>query len=186
MENEKDYFSVARVAEITGKTIQGIYKRIRNKEDKIQPYVKEDEEGNYIIHKEALKVIYKIDYENIEAADTKQSKEKFSESSVEFSNKFAKPKEEENNKAIELLLREQIDLLKLQLEEQKEIAKGKDKLIFELNERLAESQRMVDQQQRLSLVDKQLMLEEKTGTHKQSVFGRFIKLFKKSEDTEQQ
>ena len=33
MENEKDYFSVARVAEITGKTIQGIYKRIRKNEN---------------------------------------------------------------------------------------------------------------------------------------------------------
>lgn len=186
MENEKEYFYVAEVAEITGRTIQGIYKRIRDKEDKIQPFVKEDEEGTYVIHKEALKVIYKIDYENIEAADTKQSQEEFSNNSVQFSNKFTKTKEEENNTTIELLLREQIDLLKQQLEEQKEINKGKDKLIFELNERLAESQRMVDQQQRLSLVDKQLMLEEKTGTHKQGVISRFINLFKKNEDTEEQ
>ena len=32
------------------------------------------------------------------------------------------------------------------------------KLIFELNERLAESQKMIDQQQRLSIADKQHIL----------------------------
>ena len=67
---------------------------------------------------------------------------------------------------------------------QNEEIQQKNKVIADLNERLADSQRMLDQQQRLSLADKQqiLMLEEKARS-KRGIISKFINLFKSEEAT---
>ena len=170
MEGEKEYISVADVSNITGKTIQSIYKRIRNSEDKIQEFVKKDNAGNFIIDTEALKVIYNIDKEN---DNTKLNYKRVSESSVKFSNK-KEEKQQENQVISEL--REQISLLKQQIETQKEAETIKDKLIFELNERLKENQVIIEQQQKLALTDKQhiAFLEEQYNKRKKPFLLRLF------------
>lgn len=170
MEEEKEYISVADVSKITGRTIQSIYKRIRNENDKIQQFVKKDNEGNFIINIEALKVIYNIDNDN---NTTKLNYEKVSKRLVEFSNK-KEEKQQENQIIIEL--REQISFLKQQIETQKEADATKDKLIFELNQRLKENQVIIEQQQKLALTDKQhiAFLEEQYNKRKKNFILRLF------------
>ena len=153
MEEEKKYITVSDLSNITGKTIQSIYKRIKNKDDKIQQFTKKDNNGNFIINTKVLSEIYNIN------DDTKLNLDKFSKSSVKFNNK-KEDKYQENQVIIEL--REQIKLLKQQIETHKESETTKDKLIFELNERLKENQIIIEQQQKLTLTDKQhiVFLEE--------------------------
>lgn len=173
--------SVQELSNKTGKSIQSIYKRIKNKNDTIQGFLKKDNEGNIIepvkIFSSVIDVIYNKN-NNATKLNTKPS-------SVQFS---LEGKKEENKqeqigyiKAIEVL-QEQLRVLQNELQAEREDKQQKDKLIFELNERLAESQRNLDQQQRLSIADKKkiLMLEEKSS---KPLHQRFLDIFRKENRT---
>lgn len=176
-EKEIEFISVADVSKITGRTIQSIYKRIRNNSDKIQEFVKKDNAGNFIIDTRALTEIYNIDNNN---NATELNYKKVSERLVEFSNK-QEQKKKDNEIIIEL--REQINLLKQQIDMQKEAEATKDKIIFELNERLKENQVIIEQQQKLALTDKQhiAFLEEQQNKRKKNFFLRLLSGRKEAE-----
>lgn len=170
---EKQELSVQELSNRTGRTIQSIYKRIRNPNDLLQGFLKRDSNGNVVepvrIYENAIDIIYN------KGKTTTNLNPKPQLSSAEET----KEKKEEQNaysKAIEVL-QEQLNLLQEELKVERADKEKKDKLIFELNERLAESQRMIDQQQKLSLADKQqiLLLEEKT----KPVHKRLFDIFKR-------
>ena len=166
---EKEYFSVTEISEMTGKSIQSIYKRIRNNKDLIQPFVEKDNNGNFIIKKDVLSKVYGINNKNI------CNDKKFS-GLVEFSNNNTEEETEQQESIVINELREQINLLKEQVETQKDINSTKDKLIFELNERLKENQIIIEQQQKLTLTDKQhiAFLEEQYNKRKKPFLLRLF------------
>ena len=149
--------SVQELSDRTGRTIQSIYKRIKNKNDVIQSFLKKDSEGNIIeplrIFESAIDVIY-----NKSATASKLNSKP---SLVQF-----RETEEQTAyvKAIDAL-QEELRALQEQLRAEREDKQKKDDLIFQLNERLAESQRNLDQQQRLQLLDRQKIqqLEERNA-----------------------
>lgn len=155
---EENELSVQELSNKTGKSIQSIYKRIKNENDVIQGFLKRDNEGNILepvrIFESVIDVIY-----NKGATATKLNTKP---SLVEFRQKEEKEesKQEQNayTKAIEVL-QDQINLLKEELEVEREEKKQKDIFISQLNDRLAESQRNLDQQQQLQLLDKKRIRE---------------------------
>ena len=150
----EEYLSIQEFAQLAGVTPQSIYKRIRksnNRKSKISKSfygISEEETTN----KPSLKV------DKPKEEEKQQKQEKIKETQI---------KETADQKVIEIL-REQIEILRKDNE-------GKDKQIAELHERLAESQKMIDQQQKLSMADKQqiLLLEEQTRTNKEKSRGLF-------------
>lgn len=175
--------SVQELSNRTGKSIQSIYKRIKNKNDIIQSFLKRDSEGNILepvkIFESAIDVIY-----NKGATSPKLNTKP---SLVEFRQEEEKTesKQEQNayTKAIEVL-NEQLKVLQNELQAEREDKQQKDKLIFELNERLAESQRNLDQQQQLQLLDKQRIkqLEERNT---KPLYLRLLDKFTKKGEQEQ-
>ena len=95
-------------------------------------------------------------------------------------NKIQIVKELHRDKAIEVL-NDQLKLLQNELQAEREDKQQKDKLIFELNERLAESQRNLDQQQRLQLIDRQRIKELEERNTKPLVLRLLDKFTKKGE-----
>ncbi len=156
--------SVQELSDRTGRTIQSIYKRIKNKNDVIQSFLKKDSEGNIIeplrIFESAIDVIY-----NKSATASKLNSKP---SLVQFRETEEKQERKEEQtayvKAIDAL-QEELRALQEQLRAEREDKQKKDDLIFQLNERLAESQRNLDQQQRLQLLDRQKIqqLEERNA-----------------------
>lgn len=171
---EKQELSVQELSNRTGKSIQSIYKRIRNPNDLLQGFLKRDSDGNVIepvrIFENAIDIIYN------KGKPAPKPKPKHSLVQLSSAEETKEKKEEQNaySKAIEVL-QEQLNLLQEELKVERADKEKKDKLIFELNERLAESQRMIDQQQKLSLADKQqiLLLEEKTKPVPKRLFDIF-------------
>ena len=164
----EEYLSIQEFAQLAGVTPQSIYKRIRKSNNQIHSFLKKDEEG-LKLHKSALSILYGISEEETtnkpslkvdkpKEEEKQQKQEKIKETQI---------KETADQKVIEIL-REQIEILRKDNE-------GKDKQIAELHERLAESQKMIDQQQKLSMADKQqiLLLEEQTRTNKEKSRGLF-------------
>lgn len=155
---EEIELSVQELSDRTGKTIQSIYKRIRNKNDIIQSFLKRDREGNIIepvkIFESAIDVIY-----NKGATATKLNpKPSLVEFRQEEEKKESKQEQNAYTKAIDVL-QEQLKVLQAELQAEREDKQRKDNLIFELNERLAESQRNLDQQQQLQLLDRNRIKE---------------------------
>jgi len=122
---EENELSVQELSNKTGKSIQSIYKRIKNENDVIQGFLKRDNEGNILepvrIFESVIDVIY-----NKGATATKLNTKP---SLVEFRQKEEKEesKQEQNayTKAIEVL-QDQINLLKEELEVEREEKKQKD------------------------------------------------------------
>lgn len=180
---EESELSVQELSNRTGKSIQSIYKRIKNKNDIIQSFLKRDSEGNILepvkIFESAIDVIY-----NNGATSPKLNTKP---SLVEFRQEEEKTesKQEQNayTKAIEVL-NEQLKVLQNELQAEREDKQQKDKLIFELNERLAESQRNLDQQQQLQLLDRQRIkqLEERNT---KPLYLRLLDKFTKKGEQEQ-
>lgn len=174
--------SVQELSNRTGKSIQSIYKRIKNKNDMIQGFLKRDNEGNVLepvkIFENVIDVIYN--------KETTVSKLNPKPSLVEFRQEEEKQeiKTEQNayTKAIEIL-QDQLNLLQKELQAEREDKQKKDELIFQLNERLAESQRNLDQQQQLQLLDRQRIkqLEEKNT---RPLHLRLLDVFRKKEEKE--
>lgn len=153
----KEFISIKDFAELAGVTTQSIYKRIKKADNPIQPFIKQ--EGNqFTIDKVALQVLYKV---GVEETTTQQGCEVDKEVEKHYLNKGTetRAREQEENASLKV-----IDILQEQLEAQRKDIESKNILIAELNNRLAESQRMLDQQQKLSIIDKQRILELEAGT----------------------
>lgn len=175
--------SVQELSDRTGRTIQSIYKRIKNKNDVIQSFLKKDNEGNIIepvrIFESAIDVIY-----NKGATASKLNPKP---SLVQFRETEEKQEKKEEQtaylKTIDVL-QEQLNLLQEELRAEREDKQKKDDLIMQLNERLAESQRNLDQQQRLQLLDRQKIqqLEERNA---RPLLQKFFDVFKKKGGEEQ-
>lgn len=180
---EENELSVQELSNRTGKSIQSIYKRIKNKNDIIQGFLKRDSEGNILepvkVFESAIDVIYN------KGATSSQLNSK--PSSVEFRQEEEKTESKQEQKAytkaIEVL-NEQLKVLQEELKAEREDKQQKDKLIFELNERLAESQRNLDQQQQLQLLDRQRIkqLEERNI---KPLYLRLLDKFTKKGEQEQ-
>ena len=172
---DENTLSVQELSNKIGKSIQSIYKRINNKNDMIQGFLKRDEQGNIIepvrIYEKVIDVVYN-------KGDIKP-KPTAKPSLVEVSEKETQQEQNAYTKAIEVL-QDQINLLKEELEVEREEKKQKDVLISQLNDRLAESQRNLDQQQQLQLLDKQRIrqLEEKNT---RPLHQRLLDVFRKKE-----
>ena len=175
---EKDYLSIKEFAEIVHKTQQSIYKRLSKENNPLKVYAKQDYEG-LKIHKDAIKVIYGL-YLDEESKDFQPLQPSLIEGEkVENDNKSKNEQETSTMKVI--------TILQEQLEQERKSNEKKDIMISELNERLAESQRMLDQQQKLSMLDKQriLQLEQTTTTNekRKSIFDFFKRRNEKENET---
>lgn len=180
---EESELSVQELSNRTGKSIQSIYKRIKNKNDIIQSFLKRDNEGNILepvkIFESAIDVIY-----NKGATATKLNpKPSLVEFRQEEEKKESKQEQNAYTKAIDVL-QEQLKVLQAELQAEREDKQKKDDLIFELNQRLAESQRNLDQQQQLQLLDRQRIkqLEERNT---KPLYLRLLDKFTKKGEQEQ-
>lgn len=136
MKNE--YISISEFAAAAGVSQQSVYKRLRNKDDAIQPFFKKIG-GKKYISKYAIDVIYREE-EPHETTQEEQTEEPQEE-----------PKEEKTNDNILLeILQQQLETLRNELE-------VKNKQIENLNDRLAEANNLINQQQQLHLLDTQRM-----------------------------
>lgn len=153
----KEYISIKDFSKLAGVSAQSIYKRIRKADNPIQPFIKQ--EGNqFTIDKTALQVLYKI---GVEETTSKQGCE-VEQPLIDTQEKDGERKEKTEEK--ESATNKVINILQEQLEAQRKDIESKNILIAELNNRLAESQRMLDQQQKLSIADKKRILELEAGT----------------------
>ena len=174
---EEIELSVQELSNRTGKSIQSIYKRIKNKNDMIQGFLKRDNEGNILVPVKVFESVIDVIY-NKGATSSKLNPKP---SLVEFRQEEEKKdnKEEQNayTKAIDVL-QEQLRVLQAELQAEREDKQKKDDLILQLNERLAESQRNLDQQQQLQLLDKQRIkqLEERNT---RPLHQRLLDVFRK-------
>ena len=128
---ENKYLSIQDFANLVNKSQQGIYKRLKNKEDKLNNYIKL-EDGKKLISIEAAKDLYKINIDEID-----------------FDN-FGSNREESKTAAADS--QAIIEILKNELE-------IKNKQIDDLNDRLSDLTKTLDQQQQLALIDKKRILE---------------------------
>ena len=116
---EENELSVQELSDRTGKSIQSIYKRIKNKNDIIQSFLKRDSEGNILepvrIFESVIDVVYN--------KTTTTTKPNAKPSSVEFRQEEEKKENKQEQtayiKAIEIL-QDQLNLLKDQLEFERE------------------------------------------------------------------
>ncbi len=174
---EKEVLTVQELENLKKKSIQGIYKRIKNPNDVIQNFLKRDNDGHivepYMIFTKGIDIIYPKD-------KNKNNTSKLNNNpslAVEFNKEGKQQEKTAYTKTIEIL-QEQLNLLQEELKAERADKQQKDKLIFELNERLAESQRNLDQQQKLQLFDRKRIQELEEGNtrplHKKllSLFSR--------------
>ena len=128
---ENNLLTIAEFSKKANVSVQGIYKRIKNKNDLIQKYIVVKDDQKYI--KEiAIQDIYK-------KSQTKNETE---------------PKTAETYKIIELLER-QIETLKKQVEEKNEIVFFLQKQLEEKDKQINSITETLSQQQQLNAIDKQ-------------------------------
>ena len=169
---EDNYISIKELAERVGRTQQSIYKRINKENNPIKPFVKK-EKGQTFVDKVVIDLFY--------------NKEKREENNppIKPSLKEGLKVETENKKgdAESTASMIAINILKEQLEAQRTQIAEKDKQIESLNERLKESQKMLDQQQQLSALDKKtiLQLEEENKSKAKSKIKKLFSLFSNKE-----
>ena len=147
---EKEYISVKEFAERANISKQAAYQQIKGR---LKPFVKV-EQGTTYIETAALSKFYN------EGEPKAKSSDKSSCSSC--SSQVEQGKNAQIDDKLLEILQQQLELNKQQLE-------MKDKQIEELNSRLAEALKTVDQQQQLSALDKKriLELEEKAQEEEQ-------------------
>ena len=142
-----NYISIKELAEIVGKSQQSIYKRINKPNNPLKTFVKKDN-GQIVIDRVVIDLFYNKQKEEQKQPPVKPSLNEGKE--VE-----AEEKKEDADKTASMLV---INILKEQLNAQRTQIEEKDKQIAELNDRLKESQKMLDQQQQLSAIDKNTIL----------------------------
>ena len=145
MIKENPLMTVKEFADAAQVSRQNIYNQL---DGRLAAYVVEVDNVK-MLKKSALKRFYPEEFEQLESqVDSKVVQPKKSEE-----------KQEKNDKML-ALLEKNVEILSSQLE-------TKDKQIEELNKRLAEITVLLDQQQKLTLIDKQQQQEEATEPQEQ-------------------
>lgn len=175
--------SVQELSNKTGRSIQSIYKRIRNKNDVIQGFLKRDSEGNVLEPVRVFESVIDVVYNKGNFKPKPNSKPCLVEVRQEGEGKEKKEEKTAYSKTIEVL-QEQLNLLQEELKAERADKEKKDKLIFELNERLAESQRNLDQQQQLQLLDRR-RIQELEERNIKPLHQRLLDVFRKKGEQEQ-
>lgn len=154
----KDLLSVKEIADIVGVTEQSVYKRISKVDNPIQPFVVK--EGNQLrIRKSAIELVYRKKVDNTTTQPSLEGVKK-----VEKETENETEQQTEKGNAIPSASYEKIiDILRQQLEANQKEMEEKNNIIRALNERLAEQSQMLNQQQKLSALDKQQILELDEG-----------------------
>ena len=121
---ENEYISISEFCKLNNKTEQGVYKRIRNKDDIINNYTRyNDTTGNLEISKKASEIYKK----NI----TKQTK--LNQEGKKFSNEKGNQEKADNDNK---------DLIIAMLREE----------VAELHKRLAEANELIENQQKITML----------------------------------
>ena len=147
---EKEYLSIKEFAAAADVSQQSIYKRLNKADDELIKFVKVIDKKKFIAAA-ALDIVYKL------------------------KEPLPQEKPQENNNYTETLLK----LLQEQLDGQRKDIESKDKHIEELTKRLAEANQIIDQQQKLHLLDKQKILELEAATQEQQEQKSFFSFFKR-------
>lgn len=127
-------------------------------------FAKETKEG-LKIHKNAIKVVYKIE----QIFENKVEQPSLTTPSIQ-------EKEKETTEETHTAETKVIDILTKELEEQRKSNKIKDQQIRELTEMLQNSQRMLDQEQKLNAMNTTRILQLEQGTkekQRKSIFDLF-------------
>lgn len=158
---KEEYISISEFAKRAGVSTQSIYKRIGKKDNPIRKFLKVDNDVA-TISVVALEEVYGI--KNTEEVDgvvnevvqLPAGEEKTTANKNDTINTYQK----------------MIDILEKQVSSLQEESKRKDILITNLTDTIKQNQVLIDQQQRLSLADKQkiLQLEEANESPKRKKF----------------
>lgn len=176
----QELITIREFATIAGVTEEAVYKRLRKQDNPLKEFVQVV--GNRkMIDKSALDIFYKGQYNHTTTQPSSKVVQPTPQEQTEDAEQQKKDKEAERKTASQQV----IDILKEQLEAQRKDIESKNFIIAELNERLAESQTMLDQQQKLSMADKKRILEleasaeEKQEMQEQKKRKGFFNFFKR-------
>ena len=154
---DKEFISIKGFAEKVGVSVQAIYKRINNKNDKIQPYLNQFN-GKFFVSIKAVDELFKTDNLN---QDLNQVENPCEIPGIELNDKnFSKV----------------IDTLTAQIIAYRKEIETKDKQIADLTELMKSNAQMLNQQQQLNLMDKQKILQLESAEDKKK--RKFFDLFK--------
>lgn len=145
-----EYISIKEFAEIAGVSQQSIYKRLNKKDNPLQPYFKEVD-GKKFLRKSALSL-----YEIAASADEKAEQPEHEPEVKE--NVKIKEKRDSNERLFDLL-EQQLQEKDRQLQEKDKQLQEKDKQLSSLLQRLEEANKIINQQQQLTAIEKKNMLE---------------------------
>lgn len=132
--------------------------------NQLKVFAKETKEG-LKIHKNAIKVVYKIE----QTFENKVEQPSLTTPSMQ-------EKEKETTEETHTAETKVIDILTKELEEQRKSNEIKDQQIRELTEMLQNSQRMLDQEQKLNAMNTTRILQLEQGTkekQRKSIFDLF-------------
>lgn len=165
----KDLLSVKEIADIVGVTEQSVYKRLKKVDNPIQAFVVY-ENNQLRIRKSAIELVYRKKVDNTTTQPSLNGVEKVEKEKEENTDKGQNVSSASYEKII--------DILRQQLEANQKEMEEKNNIIKALNDRLAEQSQMLNQQQKLSAMDKQRILEleegETEGKKKRKGFFRFF------------
>lgn len=161
----KDYIGIAEFAEIAGVSVQSIYKRLKKKDNPLQPYYKEVE-GKKFLRRSALLTVYGIKDHKAGIEDpvvplhfSTEREQPLHEAAAEKKEPPASEPTEKKDPTERLLdlLEQQLKEKDLQLKEKDKQIQEKDDQISSLLDRIEDITRVADQQQKLSAADKGLL-----------------------------
>ena len=152
-EMDKKFISIKDFAEKVGISVQAVYKRINNKNDKIQPYLNRFN-GKLFVSNIAIEELYKTNNLN------------------QVENNCEIPGIELNDKNFSKV----IDTLNAQIVAYRKEIETKDKQIADLTALMKSNAQMLNQQQQLNLMDKQKILQLESAEDKKK--RKFFDLFK--------
>lgn len=154
----KDYIGIAEFAEIAGVSVQSIYKRLKKKDNPLQPYYKEVE-GKKLLRRSALLNVYGIEDPVVPLQRAIEEDQPIYEAAAEKKDQPASDptaKKDPTERLLDLL-EQQLKEKDLQLKEKDKQIQEKDEQISSLLNRLEDITRVADQQQKLSAADKGLL-----------------------------
>lgn len=154
----KKYISIKEFATNVGISVQAVYKRIKNSNDKIQPYLNRVN-GKVYIDISAVDELYKGERLNLEL------------NQVEGTNNLLKEDEQKNFSQVISILNQQIIAYRKELEVKDKQLEVKDKQIADLTEIVKQHSKALDQQQQLNLIDKNKLLQLESAEAKNEKKG---------------
>lgn len=152
---ENNFISVGEFAKLVGISQQAIYKRIKKDDEKLKPFVK-NENNKYFISIDAVEQIFKIELKTENDVDTKQDNENIVDKDFI------------------------IELLQKQLEEKQKEIEEKNQQIHSLIDNIANLNITLSQQQQLHLLDKDKILKLENPDVKKK--KRFFSFFSKNNE----